>query len=72
MRLDFPEPLQDEATVTLPERATLPQLIWKTVFPSLLWKWFSVEHSVGKGDLKNEARTLSLALQIFCDWVSRS
>lgn len=67
MRLDFPEPLQDEATVTLPKRAALPQLIWKTIFPSLLWKWFSVEHSVGKGDLKNEARTLSLTLQIFCD-----
>lgn len=71
MQLDFAEPLQDEVTVTLPKRATPPQLIWKTIFPSLLWKWFSMEHSMGKGDLKNEAKALSLALQI-CDWVPRS
>ena len=69
---DFTEPLQDKVTVTFPKRATLPPLLWKTAFPSLLWKWFLTEHSVGKGDLTHEARALILALQIVCEWVPRS
>lgn len=58
--------------VKLPYRATLPQFIWKTIFPSLLWKWFSMEHGVGKGDLKIEVRAFGLALRIFCDRVPGS